>query len=222
MSTARTSQLVIADPVGRTNPSLVVAATRAGATGLLDAPNVAAAMTALGDRPPSIQGAVWLRLPASCAVAELPAGVDAVVLAAGPDLGAATTAMSRWTSNGSQVIAQVVSLDEATAALAAGATGLLASGSEAGGRVGDTEAFILLQQTIDPSDPSKAVYAYFQGTSMASPAVAAVAALVKQKNPGITAAQLQSALIKSADDEGKPGTDQFYGKGFVNARKAVQ
>ena len=65
-------------------------------------------------------------------------------------------------------------------------------------------------------------YTWAAGTSMASPAVAAVAALVKQKNPGSTAAQLQSALIKSADDEGKPGTDPFYGRGFVNARKAVQ
>ena len=57
---------------------------------------------------------------------------------------------------------------------------------------------------------------------MASPAVAAVAALINQKNPGISVTKLQQALVKSADDEGKPGTDEFYGKGFVNARRAVQ
>ncbi len=69
---------------------------------------------------------------------------------------------------------------------------------------------------------SRAGYTWAAGTSMASPAVAAVAALVKQKNPGISVSKLQQALIKSADDEGQPGTDAFYGKGFVNARKAVE
>jgi hypothetical protein len=28
-------------------------------------------------------------------------------------------------------------------------------------------------------------------------------------------------LVQSADDEGKPGNDPFYGSGFVNARRAV-
>ncbi len=36
MSSAWTTRLVIADPVGRPNPALVRAAARAGATGLLD------------------------------------------------------------------------------------------------------------------------------------------------------------------------------------------
>ncbi len=69
---------------------------------------------------------------------------------------------------------------------------------------------------------SRAGYSWAAGTSMSAPAVSAVAALVKQKNPGLTVAELKAALVKSADDEGQPGTDAFYGKGFVNARRAVQ
>ena len=65
-------------------------------------------------------------------------------------------------------------------------------------------------------------YSWAAGTSMAAPAVAAVAALIKQKNPGFGPAQLQAKLAQSATDEGKVGHDEFHGAGFVNARRAVQ
>lgn len=68
---------------------------------------------------------------------------------------------------------------------------------------------------------STSSYAWAAGTSMAAPAVAAVAALVKQAYPNISLGALKTKLARSADDEGKPGADPFYGKGFVNARKAV-
>jgi len=60
------------------------------------------------------------------------------------------------------------------------------------------------------------------GTSTASPAAAGVAALIVGKNPGISLGKLQAKLKNSADDEGKVGKDEFYGHGFVNARRAVQ
>lgn len=34
--------------------------------------------------------------------------------------------------------------------------------------------------------------------------------------------KLKSILVKPADDLGKPGTDLYYGKRFVNAFKAVK
>jgi acyl transferase domain-containing protein/NAD(P)H-dependent flavin oxidoreductase YrpB (nitropropane dioxygenase family) len=46
------------------------------------------------------------------------------------------------------VLAQVCSLDEAREALALGARGLIVKGHEAGGRVGDETAFILLQRVL--------------------------------------------------------------------------
>ncbi len=64
-------------------------------------------------------------------------------------------------------------------------------------------------------------WSWAQGTSMASPVVAGVAALVvEQIGPG-NAAQVISRLRSTADDLGKPGQDKFYGHGFINAAHAV-
>lgn len=68
---------------------------------------------------------------------------------------------------------------------------------------------------------SRAGYSWAAGTSMSAPAVSAVAALIKQKNPGISVGELKNRLAQSADDEGKPGADPYYGRGFVNALNAV-
>jgi subtilisin family serine protease len=57
---------------------------------------------------------------------------------------------------------------------------------------------------------------------MASPAVAGVAALVIGKNGALPPAQVESILRRSADDLGKPGNDDYYGRGRVNATRAVQ
>jgi subtilisin family serine protease len=66
-------------------------------------------------------------------------------------------------------------------------------------------------------------YFFADGTSMAAPHVAGVAALIIEKNSGsMKPAQVLSALQHSADDLGKPGNDDFYGGGFVNALRAVQ
>jgi lantibiotic leader peptide-processing serine protease len=60
------------------------------------------------------------------------------------------------------------------------------------------------------------------GTSMAAPHVAGVAALIVGKYGPMKPAQLEALLRSSADDLGKPGNDDYYGKGRVNALRAVQ
>ena len=66
-------------------------------------------------------------------------------------------------------------------------------------------------------------YSFAAGTSMAAPVVAGVAALIIEKNGGsLSPSQVETALRQSADDLGKPGNDDFYGRGFVNALRAVQ
>lgn len=63
-------------------------------------------------------------------------------------------------------------------------------------------------------------YAPFQGTSMASPHVAGVAALVKAANPSLTPAQIRAILMQSATALFPNDTNEF-GSGLVNAEAAV-
>jgi len=64
-------------------------------------------------------------------------------------------------------------------------------------------------------------YFFADGTSMAAPAVAAVAALFLERNPSATPDQVYAKLSSSSDDLGKPGFDAVYGNGRVNAFRAV-
>ena len=63
-------------------------------------------------------------------------------------------------------------------------------------------------------------YAYFDGTSMATPHVSAVAALVWSYFPSCTGAQIRASLTKSALDLGTAGRDVYYGFGLVQAKAA--
>jgi subtilisin family serine protease len=66
-------------------------------------------------------------------------------------------------------------------------------------------------------------YFFAEGTSMAAPHVAGVAALIIEHAGGsMHPAWVAAALRASADDLGKPGNDAFYGAGRVNALRAVQ
>ncbi|MFJ3230546.1 S8 family peptidase [Streptomyces sp. NPDC086787] len=85
-------------------------------------------------------------------------------------------------------------------------------------------------------------YGFLQGTSMASPHVAAVAALLKSTHPHASPAQLQALLKAEADNPGCPAgpydgdgdgvvdatcvggkhVNGFYGHGVVNALRAVR
>jgi hypothetical protein len=64
-------------------------------------------------------------------------------------------------------------------------------------------------------------YAIMYGTSMASPHVAAVAALLKAYRPALTPDQVESALENSATDLGTPGRDDDYGYGRIDAAAAL-
>lgn len=64
-------------------------------------------------------------------------------------------------------------------------------------------------------------YAWMDGTSMASPMVAGVAALVLSANSSLTVAEVKDILYVTAVDLGAPGRDDDYGYGRVNAAAAV-
>jgi len=63
-------------------------------------------------------------------------------------------------------------------------------------------------------------YAYFDGTSMATPHVSAVAALVWSYFPTCTGEQIRQSLNKSALDLGVAGRDVKFGFGLVRAKAA--
>jgi subtilisin len=64
-------------------------------------------------------------------------------------------------------------------------------------------------------------YKLMSGTSMACPHVAGAAALVKQRFPTFTPAQIKAKLLATATDLGAPGNDPFYGAGLVDCNKAT-
>ncbi len=133
-----------------------------------------------------------------------------------------------------------------------GVTGVIAPGGDSilqvtpeapNGRVLSTypATAACLRQVVDPSTGAK--YCYLQGTSMASPHVAGVAALIQSKFGGISPGAATSKIQQSADPmpcpdisiyapfprpggepqscEGGPAYNSFNGFGQVNALRAV-
>jgi subtilisin family serine protease len=64
-------------------------------------------------------------------------------------------------------------------------------------------------------------YEALSGTSMATPHVSGLAALVKSAFPDLSAAELRTRIERSADDLGDRGFDKYFGIGRINARRAV-
>ncbi len=181
-------------PFEEPNAALAVAIERAGGLGILglghdaNANRVALAETARWSRRGSTFG---VRVPAGCPLAapELPAPVDTVVLGIGSSWSPADAVRT-----GRRVLVEVTSLALARTATA-GATrphGLIAKGSESGGPVGSTTAFVLLQQLLaDPAIDVPVWCAGGMGLHTAAGAVAGGAAGVVLDS--------QLALVKESD-----------------------
>jgi serine protease len=90
-------------------------------------------------------------------------------------------------------------------------------------RNGDGYADGVLSTLRDEGSGSFA-YAFYQGTSMASPHVAGVAALMRAVNPAYSPAQLDAdlAMGKLTTDLGAAGRDDIFGHGLIDALRAVQ
>jgi len=64
-------------------------------------------------------------------------------------------------------------------------------------------------------------YISMSGTSMATPMVAGIAALILEHDPDVTPDDLKSLLQETAVDRGDPGADNTYGYGIVDAYEAI-
>ncbi|PJN89253.1 S8 family peptidase [Bacillus sp. mrc49] len=65
-------------------------------------------------------------------------------------------------------------------------------------------------------------YGWMSGTSMATPMVAGVAALIWSNEPKLNKTEVEYRLYDSAKDLGTKGKDIYYGNGRVNAKKALE
>lgn len=82
---------------------------------------------------------------------------------------------------------------------------------------------------VDISAPGVSIYSTtsgggyggYSGTSVASPVVAGVAALMISANPSLSASDVATLLKANADDLGAAGWDPSFGYGRVNAYRAV-
>jgi subtilisin family serine protease len=64
-------------------------------------------------------------------------------------------------------------------------------------------------------------YAYMSGTSMASPFVTGLAALIRSRRPDLSAVEVAGLLSSTAKDLGDPAWDRYYGAGRVDAHAAL-
>lgn len=75
-------------------------------------------------------------------------------------------------------------------------------------------------RTTDLSFGGIPLYAIVSGTSFAAPHVAGAMALLAGAFPGASVAQIETALMQSAQDLGTTGADNSYGYGLVNVYAA--
>ncbi len=64
-------------------------------------------------------------------------------------------------------------------------------------------------------------YVYMSGTSMATPHVAGVIALIREANPNLGVQEIKQIMYETAYDLGTAGEDNAYGWGMVDAYEAV-
>jgi serine protease len=105
-----------------------------------------------------------------------------------------------------------------------------------GGTLGDTNSTSIPAVTVSDTDGAAMLgnigmsttikigsgnYGKMSGTSMASPHVAGVAALVWSHHPSCTASQIRNVLNSTAQDLGAAGRDVKFGYGLVQTKAAI-
>ncbi len=135
-------RIVVVTPFEQPNAAMAIAAARAGALGILglgrDARGNRDALHALEGC--GVAG-IGVRIPTglSLAATDLPPVVDTVIVEAGAPV-------TPW--RGRNVVVEITDLAQARTAAAAGATAIIAKGTESGGRVGSETTFVLLQALV--------------------------------------------------------------------------
>jgi NAD(P)H-dependent flavin oxidoreductase YrpB (nitropropane dioxygenase family) len=149
-------QMIVLSPPGLIDPSLSIAASRAGETGVLDleyAQDAEIAREALTRLAHYARNRIGVKLGGhatdlfSKIVLELPESLSLVILTySDPDqLRRQVESLRRYRLS---ILLECTSLEEARAGEQFGVDAVIAKGHEAGGRVGDETTFILLQRLL--------------------------------------------------------------------------
>ena len=156
LTSAKTNafDFIVSTPAGTPDARLAIAASRAGALGVLDlefTPDPAAAAPEVARLLEAGRGRCAVRLPAGHHEA-LPALLDGAprpldaVLLTDPDDAGLAVAVATVQAHDARALVVVTDVAQARAAEAAGADALIAKGHEAGGWVGEESTFVLLQR----------------------------------------------------------------------------
>ena len=86
---------------------------------------------------------------------------------------------------------------------------------------GDTKAYCIAAPGVDIYSTINGGYGTKSGTSMAAPHVSGAVAVMKEKWPNLTGAQIVDLILSSATDLGASGTDDVYGVGLLNMAGAM-
>jgi hypothetical protein len=105
---------------------------------------------------------------------------------------------------------------------------IAAPGGDSHSGVGRPGSGVVWQSTLIAGDSAGTIPRFdrydkqaYQGTSMASPHVAGLAALLMSQNPKLTGAQVEKIIRMTARDLGAPGKDDSFGYGLIQPRAAL-
>ena len=154
----RAFQFIALTSAGTADPSIAIAASRAGALGVLNlehTQDVAAARRAIADLARYADGSCGLKLDsgASTLLEALTATTDllepiGVLILTSRHIENLGHQLPAWHKRDFTVLIEVTNVAQAALAVQVGADGLIAKGHEAGGWVGDESAFVLRQHLL--------------------------------------------------------------------------
>lgn len=134
------------------------------------------------------------------------------------------TAVAAGNNNGDSLDFSPASADMAITVSASDYTDAKASFSNWGEKI-DVAApgvnILSTKASINRMCSSTTNYCRVSGTSMATPHVAGLAALIISKNPTLTNEEVRQIIRTGADDLGTPGKDSSFGYGRINAATAI-
>lgn len=109
----------------------------------------------------------------------------------------------------------------------AGAANTSGTIADFGNRAGTGANFFLMAPGMDLYGPTvnpnngASTHGIGSGTSFAAPIISAAAALLKEKFPALTAAEIVEIMLDTATDVGAPGVDAITGHGLLNLDAAL-